>query len=141
MICTFIGNGNAPHSLKESIRTKLTYLIENCCADTFYVGNHGNFDLMVRAVLRELKIIYPNIKYAVVLAYLPTKKIENDEMWEETIFPEDLETIPQRFAIIKRNEWMINQSDIVVTYVKHIGNSEKFKSIAEKRNKRIIEID
>ena len=89
---------------------------------------------MVRQLLIELKEIYP-IDYAVVLAYLPSKKYDpEDESPTDTIFPDEIECIPCKFAINYRNKWMIEQSDYVVTYVKYaIGGAAQFKELAEKR--------
>ena len=105
----------------------------------FYVGNNGNFDAMVHRQLEALSQAYP-ITYSVVLAYLPTKKSEYDD-YANTILPEGIETTPKRFAISYRNKWMIEQADIVVTYVnRSIGGASKFKSLAEKKKKKVINI-
>ena len=46
-----------------------------------------------------------------------------------------------RFAISYRNKWMIKRADIVVTYVTHgFGGAVKFKEIAEKQGKMVIEL-
>ncbi len=57
-----------------------------------------------------------------------------------TIFPQELATVPAKFAIDKRNRFLIKNSDIVVTHVKHIGGASKFKEISEKQNKIVIDI-
>ncbi len=107
----------------------------------FYVGNHGNFDYMVKHCLIELKKFY-SIDYAIVLAYLPGKKYStNEEEPINTILPDGIETIPRKFAINYRNKWMVDQSDYVVTYVKYsFGGASKFKELAEKKNKIVINI-
>ena len=100
----------------------------------FYVGNHGNFDAMVRRQLEDLSKTYP-IKYYVVLAYMPSKKDNPDE---HSILPEGIETVPRRFAINHRNKWMLTKSDIVVTYVtRPVGGAWEFKQMAEKQKKTI----
>ena len=112
-------------------------LIENKNATVFYVGNHGNFDAMVRRQLEDLSKIYP-IKYYVVLAYMPGK---NDEPDEHTILPEGIETVPLRFAINYRNKWMLNKADIVITYVtRNFGGAWEFKQLAEKQRKTHISL-
>ncbi len=95
---------------------------------------------MVRNLLNELKISHPHIEYAVVLAYLPCKKDDYQD-YSDTIYPDGLEKVPRRFAICKRNEWMINRSDIVITYVTDsFGGAYTFKQLAEKKGKVIINI-
>ena len=139
MICTFFGHKDTPKEIEPILRSTLIDLIENKNINVFYVGNNGNFDNMVRRQLEDLSLTYP-ITYNVVLAYLPTKKSEYED-YTNTILPEGIETKPKRFAISYRNKWMIQQSDIVVTYVTHsFGGAAQFKNMAERKGKTIIEL-
>mgnify|MGYP001025767798 FL=1 len=91
---------------------------------TFYVGNHGQFDGMVRGIMKELISEGKDVDYSVVLAYIPGQKYEFDlpDQYADTIYPDGLENVPQRFAICKRNDWMIDNSDAVICYVvNHFG--------------------
>ena len=139
MTVTFFGHKDTPKEIEPTLRTTLVDLIENHGATEFYVGNNGNFDTMVRRQLEDLSQTYL-ITYSVVLAYIPTKKSEYDD-YTNTILPEGIETIPKRFAISWRNKWMIQQSDVVVTYVTHsFGGAAQFKEMAEKQSKTVIEL-
>ena len=139
MVCTFFGHKDTPKEIEPTLRSTLIDLIENKNVNVFYVGNNGNFDTMVRRQLEDLSHCYP-IAYNVVLAYLPTKKSEYDD-YTNTILPEGIETAPKRFAISYRNKWMIEQSDIVVTYVTHnFGGAAQFKEMAERQGKTVIEL-
>lgn len=139
MVCTFFGHKDTPKEIEPTLRSTLIDLIENKNVKVFYVGNNGNFDTMVRRQLEDLSQTYP-ITYSVVLAYLPTEKNKNDNL-TNTIYPEGLETVPKRFAIPWRNKWMIQQSDVVVTYVTHTyGGAAQFKEMAERLGKLIINI-
>ena len=140
MVCTFFGHKDTPKEIEPTLRSTLIDLIENKYINVFYVGNNGNFDNMVRRQLEELSQTYP-ITYSVVLAYLTTKKSEYDDT-TNTIYPEGLETIPKRFAISYRNKWMIEQADVVVTYVIHgFGGAAQFKAVAQRLGKKIIELN
>lgn len=135
MTVTFFGHRDAPQEIRPHLRAVIAMLIEQG-ADTFYVGNHGDFDAMVRAELDELKAKYPSIRYAVVLAYLPHTPLLYD-----SVYPEGLENAPPRFAIDARNRWMLAQADAVVTYVcRSYGGAARCKRIAEQRGQRVIEI-
>ena len=137
MTCTFFGHRDTPKETEPALRLTLIDLIENKNATVFYVGNHGNFDAMVRRQLEDLSKTYP-IKYYVVLSYMPSKNNETDE---HTILPEGIETVPRRFAINYRNKWMLNKSDIVVTYVtRSFGGAWEFEHMAEKINKIVIKL-
>lgn len=106
-VCTFFGHRDCPASLKPKLRAVVVDLIEQHGVDRFYVGRQGSFDAMTRAVLRELAEVYPHISYAVVLERLPGQKDEAVWDFSDTIFPEGLEIVPPRFAIARRNEWML----------------------------------
>lgn len=79
-VCTFFGHRDCPETIKPRLREVLADLIVSKGVDTFYVGNQGRFDGIVRSVLRELEQEYPEIHYAVVLAYLPGKKNKYDDL-------------------------------------------------------------
>ena len=139
MVCTFFGHKDTPKEIEPTLRSTLIDLIENKNVNVFFVGNNGNFDTMVRRQLEDLSHVYP-ITYNVVLAYLPTEKNKYDDL-THTIYPEGLETVPRRFAISWRNKWMIQQSDIVVTYVTHsFGGAAQFKEMAVRQGKIVIEL-
>ena len=140
MAVTFFGHKDTPKEIEPTLRSTPIDLIENKNINVFYVGNNGNFDTMVRRQLEDLSQTYP-ITYSVVLAYLPTKKSEYDD-YTNTILPEGIETAPKRFAISYRNKWMINQADVVVTYVTHTyGGAWQFKAMAERQEKTVIELN
>lgn len=140
MICTFIGHRDTPPEIQPLLRETLINLITNENADTFYVGNHGAFDSMVRKELKELKKIYPHINYSVVLAYMTMKKDEYED-YSDTIYPDGLEKTPLRLAIIERNKWMIKKSDTLICYVTHtLCGAGDFMIYAQKKQKKIINL-
>ena len=50
-----------------------------------------------------------------------------------------LEKVPRRYAIVKRNEWMVDHSDTVVSYVTHgWGGAAKTLAYAKRRHKTIL---
>ena len=141
-VCTFFGHRDCPENIKINLRKILIKLIEVEGVKTFYVGNQGRYDSMVRRVLRELKEKYPHIEYLVVLAYMPSEHDIHDlEHFDETMLPEGIETVPKRFAISWRNNWMLNQSDYVVAYIDHDwGGAFQYVSRAVKQRKHVINL-
>lgn len=138
-VCTFFGHSNIfEKEVEPKLREVLTDLIENKNVNTFYVGNHGGFDFLVRKILKELKQTYP-INYYVVLAYIPTVKDEFED-YSDTIFPDVLAKTPYKYRIVKRNEYMLKKSDCVIAYVKHIGGAKTFFELAQKQHKTVINI-
>jgi len=142
MTVTFFGHRNAPQEIANSLTYTLIALIEKENATKFYVGNQGSFDSMVLTVLKTLKRRYPHITYDVVLAYLPAcapSYTSTDHI--NTIFPEGLERVPQKYAISKRNRWLIEHSDLVITYVTHpFGGAAACRELAIKKGKRVIDL-
>ena len=138
MICIFFGHSNTPSDVEGVLRDTICDLIENHGVVRFYVGNYGHFDFMARRVLKELCGHYPEIKYSVVLAYLPKDDCDD---YSDTIYPEEIAGVYKRFAIDAVNKWMIDRSDFVITYVeKSWGGAAKFKEMAEKKGKKVINI-
>lgn len=138
--CTFFGHRDCPDTIRPALRAAITDLIENHGVNLFYVGSQGHFDAMTRSVLRELGRLYPQIEYAVVLAYLPVKHSADDD-FSDTMLPEGIETVPKRFAIAWRNKWLVDSSDYVVTYLTHTwGGAAKYAELAQKKGKTIISL-
>ena len=134
-VCTFFGHHDCPVSIKPKLRALLIRLIEEQGVDTFYVGNQGAFDRLVRSVLRQLTEEYAQIRYAVVLERLPGKRDENEDC-SDTVLPEGIENITPRYAIVWRNRWMLRQAEYVVTYITHPwGGAAQFAAQAEKQGK------
>ena len=138
--CTFFGHRDCPEMIKPKIREALVDLITKHSVDMFYVGHQGQFDAIVRGTLRELKKEYHQINSTVVLAYMPGKQSEYDD-YSDTMLPEGIETLHPRYAISWRNNWMLKQSDYVVTYITHSwGGAERYMSIACKQGKKVINL-
>ena len=139
-VCTFFGHRDCPDSIKNKLREVLIDLISNNDVDMFYVGNQGRFDSIVRGVLLELKQEYPKINYAVVLAYMPGKQTEYND-YSDTMLPEGIEPVHPRYAISWRNNWMLRQSDYVVTYITHSwGGAYQYVEKAKRGGKVVINL-
>ncbi len=105
-------------------------------ADEFYLGGYGGFDHMCAAVLRKMKDANPHIRLVLVLPYLNSSILTDG--YDETVYP-PLESVPRRFAISRRNEWMVVESDAVVAYVTHgWGGAAKTLEYARRKKKRIL---
>ena len=115
--CCFFGHREVTHNIREKLTAIIERLIAEEDATEFYVGHQGQFDSMVYSVLKELKGKYPHIRYTVILAYMPDEHIK-EVYGEDTLFPDGMESVPKKFAISKRNDWMIQQSGFVVCYIR-----------------------
>ena len=137
-VCTFFGHRDCPSDIRPKLRELLIDLIENRSVTMFYVGRNGAFDRLVRSVLRELSEDYPHIRYAVVLERFPDRRDGDDS---DTILPEGIEEAPRRFAVDRRNQWMLRQSDVVVCYVTHSwGGAAKYAETAKRQKKSVFNL-
>lgn len=139
-ICTFFGHRQMhvdSVSLEKAIRTA----IEQHGTDTFWCGGYGDFDRHAAASVQQLKGNYPHIRLIHVYAYLPKKMERLSEYYDGSIYPEGLEAVPQRFAISKRNQWMVDHCDILIcaVFLQTGGAYQAFRR-AVSRNKTILSI-
>ena len=68
------------------------------------------------------------------------KKVKTEQQLE-TLFPEELDKTPSRYAISKRNNWLIKNSQCLITYTKRkFSNCYKLIETASKRGLKIINI-
>ncbi len=117
------------------METAIENLINRYGVNSFLVGNNGDFDYYVAKTLEALKEKHPHITYAIVAAY-PSRRLDAN-----TILPDGIETIHPKRAIPYRNEWMIEHSDYVITYVIHSsGGASRFAELARKKNKICINL-
>ena len=94
----------------------------------------------VHSELKKLKQEYPQINYAVVLAYMPGKKTEYDD-YSDTMLPEGIESVHPHYAISWRNNWMLRQADFVVTYITHSwGGAYQYALKSKRWGKTVINI-
>ncbi len=105
-------------------------------ADTFYLGGYGAFDRLAANVVWSKKRLYPSVQSILVLPYLDRAVDATD--YDSMIYP-PLENVPRRYAISKRNEWMVDHSDVVVAYVIHEwGGAATTLRYAKRKHKEII---
>lgn len=139
--CTFFGHRDTPEYIKPTLEKAIIDLIINHNVNCFYIGTHGRFDLMVGHTLEKIKSVYPFITCITVLSYFPTQENSFNLKNSEYIFPDVLERTPPKYAIIKRNEWMIEHSDYVITYVEHdFGGAAQFAKKARQKNKTVLNL-
>jgi len=138
MIVTFCGHSEI-HQREEILKwldTILPPLIESG-ADMFYLGGYGDFDHLAAAAVRRQKAAYPYIESVLVLAYL--NRDVDTSCYDGTTYP-PLESVPPRFAIVKRNEWMVSVSDVVVSGVVYgWGGAAKTLAYAKRKHKTIVQ--
>jgi uncharacterized phage-like protein YoqJ len=137
MTVTFCGHGDfyGDEDVKRWLRETVEALILRG-ADDFLLGGYGGFDACAASVVWALKKKYPTIRSTLVLPYLD--RTVDASKYDGTLYP-PLETVPRRYAISRRNEYMVNEADIVVAYVNHgWGGAATTLAYAKRKKKEII---
>ncbi len=145
-ICTFCGHSQI-YGEYENVKAKCFSIVEDMIqqglADCFWIGDYGHFDSIAASVCLSLKKQYPHIKVSLVLPYyrphIDDYTKERYNKFDSVITPE-LENTPHRFRIIKCNEYMVDQADTVIAYVKYGGGAAKTLDYVKKKNKPIYNI-
>ncbi len=106
-----------------------------------FLGKNGDFDEMAANALFEARQELGEEAVGMVILVNPYQKIElspnERRRYDDVISP--IKTHPKQ-AIEKRNEWMIDHSDLVIAYVKKEGGAYKALKYAEKKKKNIINL-
>lgn len=112
----------------------------------FFCGGYGDFDDLCAQVCRSIKESGQNCEIVFVTPYITVAQQEKIKWWMElglydsVLYP-PLEQVPLKFAIGKRNEWMIDQSDLIIAYVEHsFGGAYQSLNYAQRKGKRIVNL-
>ena len=138
---TFCGHRAMSEAERKSVKPGLLEEIENLIlqgASEFLLGGYGAFDLLCAQTVKELKNKHPHIKSVLVVPYINCDF--DKKLYDLSVYP-PIETTPPKYAISKRNEYMVMCADAVITYVKFSwGGAAQTKSYAQKKKKPIIEL-
>ena len=145
MIITFFGHSNCLFNddIKKQLKNILLDEIIKNPTSKFYLGGYGDFDGLCLRTLRELKHDFPTIEILFITPYLDKNysKLELAKYYYDNVIFPPIESVPRKFAILKRNEWMVEQADLVIAYVKYSwGGAAKALEYAKRKKKRIINI-
>ena len=113
---------------------------------TCYLGGYGSFDAACAAVCRKLKQEMGGVELVYVSPYrslseqAKIKDLLARGLYDASLYP-PIERTPTRFAISKRNEWMVENADAVIVYVGHAyGGAYRSLRMAKVKGKRIFNL-
>ena len=148
MTITFSGHSviSSSDKVKEMVKVQIRNNISNVEDVTCYLGGYGDFDHICALACKELKEEYTGIELVYVTPYISLseqekiKAMQSYGLCDTSVYP-PIENVPPRFAISKRNEWMINNADLIISYVNHNhGGAYKSLQVAKRKKKKIINI-
>ena len=140
-IVTFCGHSElSPEELllaKNRLHIEIERLVEQGATE-FLLGGYGNFDLLAAMTVKKLKSKYPYMKSILVIPYID--KVYDKDLYDCSEYP-PIELVPKPYAILKRNEYMVKESDAVIAFVKYSwGGAAKTLTYAQRKKKHIINI-
>ena len=121
-------------------------LKELICAKSFveiYVGRNGEFDIYAATVVKRIQkaIGKANNELVCVLPYVAKDMEYYEAYYDRVIIPECVGRIHPKAAITKRNQWMVEQSDLLICYVeREKGGAYAALKYAKKLQKTIINL-
>ena len=124
--------------VKEQIRNNIIDVKPVTC----YLGGYGDFDEICARACRELKQEYDDIEVVYVTPYISLseqakiKEMQSYGLCDTSIYP-PTENVPLRFAISKRNEWMMTNADLIIAYVnRSYGGAYKSLQVAKRKKRK-----
>lgn len=121
----------------------LKELVYNKRYITFLIGRNGEFDEYAASLIKKLQRESgkENSDLTLVLAYTVAKMEDYEKYYDSIIIPEALYGKHPKSAITLKNQWMVEQSDLVIVYLERKkGGAYRAMKYADKNNKKVIEL-
>ena len=94
---------------------------------------------------KKYKATHPDVSLLLILPYIPTRYRQEDleekkAQYDELIYPE-LENVPLRFAIDRRNKWIVDRADCIICWIDHDwGGAYQACRYARRKGKCVIDL-
>ena len=141
-VCCGFGHREVFENISEKVYEAVLTAADQGC-EIFFTGAMGRFDEMFSSAVRSLKIKHPNIKLICVKPYLTKEINESGEflysLYDDIIIPTELADVYYKKIITKRNQWMIDKSNIVIGYsIREYGGANNAITYAYKKGKTVL---
>ena len=144
MIIAFCGHGDYQRNAEDE--QKILEILEREVGDNqceFFLGEYGNFDYFAHACAQKYRKKHPSARLTFVTPYMDEKYIRSHTEYMkdvDVVYP-PIENVPKKFAIPRRNEWMVEEADVVIACVSHsFGGAYDTYKHAKKKGKKIYNI-
>lgn len=136
--CFFIGHRDATSEILPQLKQAIQTHISEYGVTEFIVGNHGMFDHLAASAVLSAKKVHPDIVLTLLSPYHPSNSnIKRTDIFDTVFYPDGMEKVPLKYAIIKANEYTIRYVDYLIAFVWHTAsNSQKIVEYAQRREKR-----
>ena len=133
--CFFTGHRDASEEIFPLLLEAVERHILEYGVTDFYVGHYGNFDRMAGQAVIQAKKNHPHIKLILLLPYHPfDRPMSVPKGFNGTYYPNGMEAVSKRFAIVRANQYMVEECTYLIAYVWHtLGGSGKLLEYAQRR--------
>ena len=140
--CFFIGHREASDELLPVLKSAIEQHIEEYGVTEFIVGGYGGFDRVATVALIAAKQKHPEITLLRLTPYHPAERpVVLPESFDGIYYPDGMEKVPRRLAIVRANRYAIDRVDYLIAYVRHPGsNAGKLMEYAVNREVEVINI-
>lgn len=110
---------------------------------SFLIGRNGEFDEYAASVIKRVQseIGKENNDITLVLPYTVSNLEHYEKYYDSIIIPECVYQAHPKSAIVLKNHWMIEQSDLVIVYVeREKGGAYTAMKYARRINKNIVNL-
>lgn len=146
MIITFCGHAQLAQINREVLKSSIKDIIKQGAGGdnvTFYLGGYGDFDSIAEVACLEYKKEHGNCSLIFIAPYSDLnylKSITGKNVYDEVMCPH-IEGIQSKYAIVKRNEWMVDNSDLLIAYIDYsIGGAYKTFRYGQKKKIQTINL-
>ena len=136
--CFFIGHREADESILPQLLGAVHRHICEFGVNEFVVGQYGGFDRMAASAVIAAKKKYPYIRLYLLLPYHPAeRKIGLPDGSDGLIYPDGMEKVPRKVAIIRANRYAVDHCDYLIAYAWHpASNAGNLVEYAQRREER-----
>lgn len=146
MIITFCGHSDFWKN-REYERKVLSFLQEKIgdIPAELYFGGYGGFDSFAYDCGKKYKMNHPNISLVFVTPYFEASRQHThlkyqEGMYDLILYP-DMANVPPRFAISRRNRYMVEKANFIIAYVEHSwGGAYQTYKYAKRKGKVIFNL-
>ena len=146
MIVAFCGHRDYVGGAEDAKR--ILAQLEKEVGDTdceFFLGERGGFDRFAYGCAKSYQKMHPNARLIFVTPYMSGNRQKKEEAWDrgrfDLILYPALEGVPPRYAIARRNRWIVQCADLVIAYVaREDGGAYKMLQYARRLHKSVYNI-
>lgn len=153
-IVTFLGNKDVAD--RKTVYERILSQLETLFTDgvtalyrypVFYCGGYGEFSQLASMAIDVWRKRYPELKSEklFITPYITPSYLKINEymrqFYDDIVYP-PLENVPFKFAISRRNQWMIDNCNMLIAYLENTaGNTRKCVEYAFRRGKEVVFVD